>query len=579
MTFIPRDYQVEDVAAIVEAFKTHRAVLAVASTGLGKTEEMVSLVQAMNPRRTLFLAHRGKLIHQARKKFMARGFDVDIEKAELSAPDNPYVWAPVVVATVQTLNSGKPDMKRMKRFNPMDFDLVEYDETHYAVAAGNRSIVDYFLNGNPNLKLAGFTATPERSDRAAMGQIFTAWAFNRDIVWGINNGWLIKPLQLMVHIENLDFTHMRTTCGDLNSADLGKVMEEEDMCHRVATPALEAMFRLKLNYLKELHPSEWSNHLFGTPRKTIVFTVNVKQAEMLMNVFNRVRPGLATHVHGKMPETVQEQQFERFAGPDCHILCNCNVVTEGYDLDTVEIIVMAAPTKSGMRYKQRIGRCTRPIAGTVDGPRTMPARKLAIMLSRKPSALVIDLVGVSGHHKLVSMANILGGSLTPKAIERANERIKAMGVSCDAGKIAVQEEEAIHKEIEERRLKAEAKKAALVAKVQYSTTHVDAFDVLDIQPERKVAVDRLEPLSEKGKNWLMSQGYNVAVMPIADQRAILKEKMRRFRLKLATEGQCKAIKRMYPTLDTSNLPKAKADRIMNALANNNWQYIPLSQIQ
>jgi type I site-specific restriction endonuclease len=59
---------------------------------------------------------------------------------------------------------------------------------------------------------------------------------------------------------------------------------------------------------------------------------------------------------------------------------------------------------------QMIGRGTRPLPGVVDGPKTPEARKSAIELSKKQTCTVLDFVGNSGNHKLVSVVDVLAGA-------------------------------------------------------------------------------------------------------------------------------------------------------------------------
>ncbi|VTS08175.1 hypothetical protein [Gemmata obscuriglobus] len=72
---------------------------------------------------------------------------------------------------------------------------------------------------------------------------------------------------------------------------------------------------------------------------------------------------------------------------------------------------MARPTKSNAYYTQAIGRGTRTLRGTLHPDLATPeARRAAIAASAKPSVLVIDFVGNSGRHKLISAVDIFAGN-------------------------------------------------------------------------------------------------------------------------------------------------------------------------
>src|SRR4029079_14035202 len=121
--------------------------------------------------------------------------------------------------------------------------------------------------------------------------------------------------------------------------------------------------------------------IIGSGKRTLVFTVTVKQAEMLSEIFNRHRPGMSDWVCGKTPKDQRHKIFQDFSNGRTQVLVNVGVATEGYDNPAVEVIVQARPTKSRCLYAQIIGRSLRPLAGVVDGPENAEQRKLAIAAS------------------------------------------------------------------------------------------------------------------------------------------------------------------------------------------------------
>ena len=82
----------------------------------------------MHPKRSLVLAHRSELIWQAKKNVEFAGLGVEVEKAEHFADTNMFNRNSVVVASVQTLVSGRGEKKRMHRWNPKDFGFIVCDE-------------------------------------------------------------------------------------------------------------------------------------------------------------------------------------------------------------------------------------------------------------------------------------------------------------------------------------------------------------------------------------------------------------------------------------------------------------------
>ncbi len=566
-----RDYQEEDIASILKEWEDKRSTLYVAATGLGKTKVMVEVVDRRTPKRAILLAHRSELIWQARDAFLRHGIEVEVEKGELAASTNLFSRSPVVLATVQTLNSGEPERKRMLRFNPMDFDTLLYDESHHSVSKGNKAIVDYFINGNPNLKVLGVTATPDRADEEALGQIFESVASERDILFGVDNGWLVEPEQLMVHIGSLDFSHMKTTAGDLNLGELSEAMESESVVQGVVQPTLEAMFRLQQNVLMTVPIEQWGAYLseIGSPRRTIVFTVSVKQAEQLSDIFNRVIPGLSQWVCGKTADDARQEIFKDFDTGRCAVLVNCGVTTEGYDNPAVELIVVARPTKSRSIYAQMVGRSTRPLPGIVDLYPTKQERIAAISLSRKPKATVLDLVGNSGKHKLVCLADLLGGEVSDAAIQNASKKAKESKAPVNMRQLLAEEEEKLIEAARQFKLSEEARRAKMVAKVKYTSTKVNPFDAFDIHPARQRGWHQGKELSTKQKEMLMKQGIDPSSMTFAEGSQLIQTFFARWRAKLATLKQCAVLKKHG--YNTKNMPMETASKLITALANNGWR--------
>ena len=570
-----RSYQSEDVEKIFEEWKSVPSTLYVAATGLGKTFVMSEVVRRSLPKRALLLCHRRELIYQAYEAFTKRGIQCEIEKAELSASTGLFNRVPVVLATVQTLISGEPDRKRMHRFNPKHFDILLYDESHHSVSPGNKKIVDYFTSGNENLRVLGVTATPNRADETALGQIFeTVVEPPRDILFGINEGWLVNIDQRFVSVSGLDFSHMRTTAGDLNSGDLSAVMEAESCIQGVVHPTLEILFNLPEGTLGQIAVPQWGAFLepLAQRRRAIVFTVSVAQAEMLSGIFNRVVPDIASWVCGKTTDKDRDDILNKFKTGQTSILVNCGVTTEGYDNPEVDMIVMARPTKSQTLYTQMVGRGTRVLPGLIDDLPDKESRLEAIARSSKPVLTVVDLVGNSGKHKLICTADILGGNNTEEVVERVIKNAKESKGQFVITEALAAEEEKYQKELERRRMLEEARKRSVVARVIYKTTSIDPFNAMDITPARSRGWNDGKSLSPKQRALLSKQGINPDALTYAGGRQIIAEMFRRWNGALCTMKQAALIKKHYGNEhDTKTMTRKTATEIIDVLAKNHWR--------
>lgn len=543
-----RDYQLDTKAAIHREWETVCSTIAVLPTGGGKTIVFASIIQSVQPKRAMVIAHREELIWQARDKIhKVTGLECGIEMANLFVNNSLFGETPVVISTIQTQNSNNGDRKRMGRFNPKDFGVLIIDECHHSTADSYKSLINYYKHNNPDIKILGVTATPDRADEEAMGQVFETVAIDIEILDLIHLGWLVPVEQQFVHIGGLDFSEMRTTAGDLNGADLAEVMESERNLHGVAASSLEIIGK----------------------RRAIVFTASVKQAEVLSNIFNRHRLEMASWVCGTTNKDDRRQILAKFQNGETQVVCNCGVLTEGFDDPGVEVIIMARPTKSRSLYAQMAGRSTRPLPGLVDGLPSPEARREAIERSAKPSCLIVDFVGNSGRHKLISSADILGGKVSDEAIAKAIQVAKAKGTAVRISEALDEEEAKIKAAIEHRRKLEEARKAKLVAKVQFSTKTVNPFDVFQITPVKERGWDQGKHLSEKQKGVLLKLGVNPDAMPYAQARQLLNETFRRWNEKLCTLKQA-ALLRRYG-YQPANMKMEDASKLIDALSKNNWR--------
>lgn len=493
----------------------------------------------------MVLAHRQELVWQACDKIrQVTGMVVEVEMGEHKSNANGDLFRrpSVIVSSVQTHITGGDGGGRMGKFDPMEFGLLVIDEAHHAVSPSYRKIIDYYRT-NPNLKILGVTATPDRADEEALGQVFQSVAFDYEILDAIRDGWLVPIEQQVVAVEDLDFSAVRTTAGDLNGADLAAVMEQEKVLQGVAGPTIDIL----------------------GDKRALVFTSSVQHAKTLAEIFNRHKMGMATWVSGKTDKEERRTILKDFQRGKFQIVCNCNVLTEGFDDPGVEAVIMARPTKSRSLYAQMVGRSTRPLPGVVDGPVTPMGRRYAIYTSAKPTCRVIDFAGNAGKHKLMTTADILGGNVSDEAIETAmmNARRTGKPVRMDT---ELDEEE---RRIQEERKKAEiARKARLVAKVSYKSNVVDPFNILDVRPIKTRGWDEGKQLSEKQRGMLKRNGIDPDKLPYAQAKQLLNELGRRIDEGLCSYGQAKVLKKHG--VDPTNIKFEHASLIIDAIAQNGW---------
>lgn len=197
-----RTYQTECIDTI-EA-QPPGAYLAQMATGLGKTVTFANLPR--HGGRMLILSHREELVEQPRKYFDC---SYGIERAQQHSHGEE-----VVSASIQTL------VRRLDQFDSEDFRLIICDEAHHAAASTYRKIFDHF---RPE-KLIGFTATPNRGDKVRLDTVFSKIIFQRDLRWGVQNGYLCNIHCRRVDI-GFDLSAVHTRRGDYAPGELDEAMD------------------------------------------------------------------------------------------------------------------------------------------------------------------------------------------------------------------------------------------------------------------------------------------------------------------------------------------------------------------
>ena len=477
----------------------------------------VAHAHGRDEKRVMVIAHRSELIYQAASKIKAvTGIEPEIEKAEMwaSRSDNSAYASPFIVASVQTLVSGKDGKKRMHRFDPLQFNLLVIDECHHAAAATYQEVINHFRQ-NPDLRVLGVTATGDRGDGVGLGSAFEKIAYEYAFPDAVHDGWLVPVNQYYAEIEGMDFSKCATTAGDLNSGNLAEVMEFEKVLHPVAFATLEMALDLEPGTLKAFKDDE-SRHVKiselcegRSPRKTLVFCASVRHAERLSEIFNRWIDKSSRSISGEADPVVRSETFADYKRGAFQILTNCMIATEGFDEPSIEIVAMAQPTKSRALYTQMLGRGTRPLddlAHRLGDMETPADRRTAISQCPKTCLRVLDFVGNSGKHKLITSVDILVGTSDDLIVERAKEliaegqedveeAIQDATIDVETERAALRAMAEHNADVEDRRdeleLMAElARRANVVASAEYRLRDVSATDKHDVAPDLDSGITR-----------------------------------------------------------------------------------------
>jgi superfamily II DNA or RNA helicase len=341
-------YYQSDVCAQFEneVAQGQRKILMVAPTGAGKTV-IASAIIKRGARRALVVAHRREIVNQTSDKLTAFGVHHGVIQA--GDEDKLRPMASVQVASIQTLHA------RAIRSTAMPMppaDLLIIDEAHHACAPTYRAVLEQY----PEAIVLGLTATPCRGDGRGLGGIFTTMIQCPQIAELIDNGYLVKT-RVYAPVDP-DLRGVQTRQGDYVESQLAERMDREKLVGDIVT--------------------HWLKYSDG--RRTVAFACNVGHSVHICDEF--VRAGIrAEHLDGETSIGDRAAILARLESGETRVVCNCMVLTEGFDMPDIGCCILARPTKKMGLFRQMVGRVLRPAGG-------------------KPDAIVLDHSGAVFRHGL-----------------------------------------------------------------------------------------------------------------------------------------------------------------------------------
>jgi superfamily II DNA or RNA helicase/predicted DNA-binding WGR domain protein len=337
-----RPYQAQAIDSVqVEWEEQDNAqVLVSLPTGTGKTVVFTSLIgllqEAMPKTRALIVAHRDELVSQAADKLKwVTGMDAGVIKAERHEPE-PFT----VVGSIQSFTE-----RRLAKLSSWHVDVLVIDEAHHAQADNMYGrLIEHLRAINPELRVLGVTATPYRSDSRGLGGVFDKVAYRYSLREAIEDGYL-TPLDGVTVRTGVNLDGVRVVAGDLHQGELAQVVNVDNRNDLICTTYLEHCRRED-----------------GSLEQAVAFCVNVAHAQQLAERMksHHVR---ASAIWGDMGMDARRRTLADYEAGKLDILCNCGVLTEGWDHPPLAAVLLCAPTRSKVKYVQCVGRGTRLFDG------------------------------------------------------------------------------------------------------------------------------------------------------------------------------------------------------------------------
>ena len=298
-----RPYQLDLVRKTVSAFHGgKRRVLVVSPCGSGKTVLMAQMAAAAqaNGKHVWVILPRLEILEQTLETF---------ERCEIPLETIHVGMAITTANHVDDLPTP---------------DLILFDECHISVASTYWKIV----HAAPNAHIVGMSASPCRTDNKPLGSLYETLVEGVTVRWLIDNKYLAPYEYYSVSV-----------------ADLSAMSDCNDAAAFLMKPAVYGRV-----------VNEWRNLANGMP--TVVYCASVKHSKETAKAF--ADAGInAVHFDGSTSYQERKQVVEHFRNGEIQVLCNCDLISMGFDMPDIGCVVMLRPTQSASLYIQQSGRALR----------------------------------------------------------------------------------------------------------------------------------------------------------------------------------------------------------------------------
>ena len=316
-----RPYQDQAVKNVYASMREHRKTLLQLPTGAGKSHIAAAIMEhaLQNDRRVNFLVDRIVLGDQMIDRLWEAGLPISVMQG--SHPMyNPK--QPIQIISLQTL--ARRDVGRWPPCN-----LWIQDEAHAQYEIVRRAMEQWSL-----IPWLGLSATP--------------WTRGLGLTWdNLVVGTTVKDLIGMGFLSEYDaygpdtpnLVGIRRSNGDYSAVDLEGRMNE-------------ITGSIVKHYLDRGRKAD------GTMMKGLAFTPTVAYSAHLADEFKQ--NGIeAAYVSHHDTEEGRARKMEAYRAGEIQMMCNCEVLTKGFDMGDIEYGILGRPTRSLSLHIQMIGRFLR----------------------------------------------------------------------------------------------------------------------------------------------------------------------------------------------------------------------------
>lgn len=285
----------------------HHSVLIQSPAGSGKSIIIAEIARLAIEKggHVMFTVHRKELIEQIKDTFTKD--DIDLTHT-----------------TIMTVRKIANRLDKLPKPS-----LIITDESHHSLAKTYRKIYDFYQNV-PRL---GFTATPWRLSGKGLHDVYDDMIEGPSVQWLIDHHYL-APFDEYGFPANTEMLKKSST-GDYTNKSM-----DDFASHIIYGDIIK----------------NWQDKAQG--RKTIIYCHAVWFSQEVAQAFNDA--GIpAAHADAKTSEKDRERIMTDFRNGKIRVLCNVDLVSEGFNVPDCSCVVLLRPTASLVLYIQQAMRAMR----------------------------------------------------------------------------------------------------------------------------------------------------------------------------------------------------------------------------
>ena len=274
----------------------------------------------------LFIAHREELLENAINVF-SKILKIDKNEFGRIYGGLKEIDKNIIFASIQSLRNC------YNEFKPSFFDYVIVDEFHHSMSDSYLKILSYF---NPKF-LLGLTATPKRMDGKdilslcdynVVDEIGIKEALEEDLIvpfhyFGVND--------YMINYDNIPYKN-----GKYNE----KILLENLLLNTRTDYIVEKINKFGFD---------------GDELSAVAFCQNIEHAFFMKEEFSKKGYKSAV-ITANTNSNERSEILEKFKNKKIEILCVVDILNEGIDIPTINLLLFLRPTMSSTIFIQQIGR-------------------------------------------------------------------------------------------------------------------------------------------------------------------------------------------------------------------------------